>query len=44
MVKLFGRKRKDIPRKRIKCYICGLEREMTFGEFCEAYKGTYQER
>ena len=37
MVKFFGRRKS--ARKRIKCYICGLEREMTFGEFAEHVKG-----
>jgi len=35
MLKLFGRGRKDIPRKRIRCYICGLEKEMTWDEFAK---------
>jgi len=35
MVKLFGRKRKGIPRKKIQCYICGLEKEMSWDEFAK---------
>jgi len=38
MVKLFGKKRKDIPRKRIKCHICGLEKEMTWAEYIKHIK------
>ena len=38
MVKLFGRRRKDMPRKRIKCHICGLEKEMTWIEYVEHIK------
>ena len=38
MLKLFGRKRKDIPRKKIRCYICGLEKEMTWDEFAKHIK------
>jgi len=34
---VFGRKRE--ARKRIRCYICGLEKEMTFGEFAEHVRG-----
>ena len=38
MLKLFGRKRKAIPRKRIRCYICGLEKEMSWDEFAKHIK------
>ena len=38
MLKLFGRRRKDIPRKKIRCYICGLEKEMTWDEFAKHIK------
>jgi len=31
MVKLFGRRQK--ARKRIRCHICGLEKEMTWCEY-----------
>jgi len=33
MVKLFGRRRKNIARKKIRCHICGLEKEMTWSEY-----------
>jgi len=36
MVKLFGRRQKS--RKRIKCYICGLEKEMSWDEFAKHIK------
>ena len=33
MVNLFGRRGKVIARKKIKCHICGLEKEMTWCEY-----------
>jgi len=33
MVKLFERRQK--ARKRIKCYVCGLEKEMSWDEFAK---------
>ena len=35
MLKLFGRRRKDIARNKIRCPICGLEKEMTWSEYIE---------
>jgi len=38
MVEMVFRRRRK-PRKQIRCYICGLEKEMTFGEFAEHVRG-----
>jgi len=36
MVKLFGRRKS--ARKKIRCYICGLEEEMSWDEFAKHIK------
>jgi len=38
MVKLFDRRGKVIARKKIKCHICGVEKEMTWDEFAKHIK------